>query len=125
MGFFDFLKKPKSDVELYYEEREKQEKDTWYSCAPQKSVPFRITVEDVFSVTGRGTVVVGRVESGSIYVGETVTLQRTNGSCRSVMIIGIEMFRKMVQLASTGDQVGILLREISRNEIAAGDILVK
>jgi elongation factor Tu len=84
---------------------------------------FRFTVEDVFTIAGRGTVVTGRIESGTIKVGATVRQTRTDGSTREVVIDGLEMFRKIVDTASAGDNVGLLLRHVGRNDIAKGDVL--
>lgn len=84
---------------------------------------FRITVQDVFTITGRGTVIVGKVERGMISVGETVTLQRKNGESRQVVITGIEAFRKQKNTAAEGENVGILLRGITKSDIGAGDVL--
>lgn len=120
MGLFNFFKKEKTDVEQYYEERAKQE-DVNGTAGPYSG--FRITVEDVFTITGRGTVITGKVESGKIAVGDEVTLQRVDGSSRRVVIIGIEQFRKMMDTAVAGDNVGILLRGLSRSDIGKGDIL--
>ena len=86
---------------------------------------FRITVQDVFSITGRGTVITGQIESGSITVGDTVTLRRKDGSSREVVVTGLEMFRKMLDTAKQGDNVGLLLRGIARNEVGRGDVLEK
>lgn len=120
MGLFNFFKKEKTDVEQYYEERAKRE-DVNGTADPYSG--FRITVEDVFTITGRGTVITGKVESGKIAVGDEVTLQRVDGSSRRVVIIGIEQFRKMMDTAVAGDNVGILLRGLSRSDIGKGDIL--
>lgn len=86
---------------------------------------FRITVQDVFSITGRGTVITGQIESGSITVGDTVTLRRKDGSSREVEVTGLEMFRKMMDTAKQGDNVGLLLYGIARNEVGRGDVLEK
>lgn len=84
---------------------------------------FRMTVEDVFSITGRGTVVTGRVESGSVALGDIVRLGRMDGSGRDVAVTGIEMFRKMMDRAKQGDNVGLLLRDVERNGVGRGDVL--
>ncbi len=119
MGIFDFFKKQLSEVEQYYEERQMNGQNTIFEGN------FRIVVEDVFTLTGRGTVVTGTVESGTVRVGDTVQLRRTDGSNRTVKIAGIEMFRKMSDCASQGENVGILLRDVARNEIGKGDVLEK
>jgi elongation factor Tu len=84
---------------------------------------FRLAVQDVFSIKGRGTVVTGRVESGSLQRGEVVQQTRADGTTRDVTVAGIEMFRKVTDTANTGDNVGLLLAELGRNDIGAGDVL--
>jgi translation elongation factor EF-Tu-like GTPase len=84
---------------------------------------FRMTVSDVFSIQGRGTVVTGTIEAGSIDTGDTVRLTRTNGSTRDVTIDGIEAFRKMLNTASAGAIVGLLVKRLGRDDIAGGDVL--
>lgn len=133
MGLFNFLKKSnKSDVELYYEERNKHTKEEIsnnkynYNAADTSSPStFRIKVEDVFTITGKGTVIVGTVESGSVSIGDTVTLRRVNGVTRDVVVLGIEKFKKLLNVAHKGENVGILLSDISRKDIGNGDILTK
>ena len=82
-------------------------------------------MQDVFTITGRGTVIVGQVESGSVHVGDNVTLKRLDGSTRNVTVTGIEMFRKVMNVAQTGDNVGILLRGLTKDDISKGDVLYK
>jgi translation elongation factor EF-Tu-like GTPase len=84
---------------------------------------FRLTVQDVFSIKGRGTVVTGRVESGSLQRGEVVRQTRADGTIRDVTVSGIEMFRKVTDTANTGDKVGLLLAELGRHDVGAGDVL--
>ena len=85
--------------------------------------PFRMSVQDVFTITGRGTVVTGQVESGSVSKNQVVRLTRRDGSMREITIAGVEMFRKIVDTASAGDKVGLLLKSVPRQDIAAGDVL--
>lgn len=130
MGLFDIFKKKKSDVEIYYEERQKRAAqaavDNQYNSVDNNyQETFRITVQDVFTITGRGTVITGRVEVGIIHVGETVTLRRLNGATSNVTITGIEQFRKMCDSAKAGENVGILLRGITKADIGQGDVLIK
>lgn len=130
MGLFDFLKKSnKSDVELYYEERNKSTNNQNITVNPpvnsSSQSPFNMLVEDVFSIVGRGTVVTGRIQLGSVSVGDTVVLQRVNGSTRNVTVVGIEQFRHRLNSAQAGDNVGLLLQDVARNEIAHGDLLLK
>lgn len=84
---------------------------------------FRMTVEDVFAITGRGTVITGRVEAGTIKIGNSVRLTRVDGTARDVEVNGIETFRKKLDAASAGDNVGLLLRAITKADIARGDVL--
>ena len=77
----------------------------------------------MFSITGRGTVITGQVRSGRVAVGDRVTLKRLDGSVREVNIGGIEMFRRMLDKAEKGDNVGILLRGLEKSDVGRGDIL--
>ena len=83
---------------------------------------FQMTVEDVFTITGRGTVVTGRITSGKININETV-INRNSG--QRYMVAGIEMFRKTLDYAQAGDNVGLLLRDATRDTVSRGDILIK
>jgi translation elongation factor EF-Tu-like GTPase len=87
------------------------------------SGPFRMPVDDVFSIQGRGTVVTGKVEAGSINNGDTVRLNRVDGTSREVVVDGVEMFRKVVDTATAGDNVGLLFRSLGRNDVGRGDVL--
>ena len=84
---------------------------------------FRLEVQDVFSITGRGTVVTGVVASGSVSIGDRVRLIRADGTRREITVVGIEAFRNVLMTAETGQQVGLLLDEVGRNDVAAGDAL--
>ncbi len=99
--------------------------DTMDAFSRQGFACFRLTVQDVFSITGRGTVIVGMVEAGSVSVGDSVTLRRADGSTRAVTVAGIEKFRKIMDTAVQGENVGLLLRQLGRNEVGKGDILEK
>lgn len=83
---------------------------------------FQMTIEDVFTITGRGTVVTGRITSGKININETV-INRNSG--QRYMVAGIEMFRKTLDYAQAGDNVGLLLRDATRDTVSRGDILTK
>jgi elongation factor Tu len=83
---------------------------------------FRMTIEDVFSIRGRGTVVTGRIEQGTISVGDTVQLERP-GFSTTVVVDGVETFRRSVKGAQAGDNVGLLLRDVSKDEVQKGDVL--
>ena len=86
--------------------------------------PFLMPVEDVFSITGRGTVATGRVERGTVKVGDTVEIVGIKDT-RSAVITGVEMFRKLLDQAEAGDNIGVLLRGIAREEIVRGQVLAK
>jgi len=86
--------------------------------------PFLMSVEDVFSITGRGTVATGRVERGVVKLNETVEIVGL-GDTRSTVVTGIEMFRKELDQAQAGDNAGILLRGIEKDQIERGHVLAK
>ena len=86
--------------------------------------PFLMPVEDVFSISGRGTVVTGRVERGVVKVGETVEIVGIRDTS-SVVVTGVEMFRKLLDQGQAGDNIGVLLRGIKREEIERGQVLSK
>jgi len=86
--------------------------------------PFLMPVEDVFTITGRGTVVTGRVERGKVKVGETVEIIGIRET-RSTVVTGVEMFRKLLDYAQAGDNVGLLLRGVSRDEVQRGQVIAK
>ena len=87
--------------------------------------PFIMPVEDVFSITGRGTVATGRVERGTLKVGEEVEIVGLTDEKRTVVVTGLEMFRKTLDSAETGDNVGALLRGVQKDEIERGQVLAK
>ncbi|MBO1005416.1 elongation factor Tu [Pseudogracilibacillus auburnensis] len=86
--------------------------------------PFMMPVEDVFSITGRGTVATGRVERGQVKVGEEVEIIGLADS-RKVVVTGVEMFRKLLDYAEAGDNIGALLRGVAREDIQRGQVLAK
>ena len=98
-----------------------------YVPTPQRptDLPFLMPVEDVFSITGRGTVATGRVERGTIKVGEEVEIVGLMDEPRKTVVTGVEMFRKLLDQAVAGDNVGCLLRGIQRTEIERGQVLAK
>ena len=87
--------------------------------------PFLMPVEDVFSITGRGTVATGRVERGVVKMGDTVEIVGLTEEKRSTVVTGVEMFRKLLDFAEAGDNIGVLLRGVQRNEIERGQVLAK
>ncbi len=96
-----------------------------YIPTPQREAdkPFLMPVEDVFSITGRGTVATGRVERGRVKVGDTVSIVGLVEETRNVVVTGVEMFRKILDYAEAGDNIGVLLRGVSRDEVVRGQIL--
>ena len=86
--------------------------------------PFLMPIEDVFSITGRGTVVTGRVERGSVKVGDSVEIVGIKDTQTSV-VTGVEMFRKLLDYAEAGDNIGVLLRGINRDQVQRGQVLAK
>ena len=98
-----------------------------YIPTPERDVdkPFLMPVEDVFTITGRGTVATGRVERGMLKLQETVEIVGLSDEKRSTVVTGIEMFRKLLDYATTGDNIGVLLRGVQRNEIERGMVLAK
>ena len=87
--------------------------------------PFLMPVEDVFSITGRGTVATGRVERGTVKVSDTVEIVGLMDKPKSTVVTGVEMFHKLLDQAEAGDNIGALLRGIQRNEIERGQVLAK
>ena len=98
-----------------------------YIPDPQRDTdkPFVMPVEDVFSITGRGTVATGRVEAGVLHVSDEVEIVGIKEETRKVVVTGIEMFRKLLDEAQAGDNIGALLRGVQRNEIERGQVLAK
>ena len=87
--------------------------------------PFLMPVEDVFTITGRGTVATGRVERGTIKVGDAVEIVGLADEPKDTVVTGVEMFRKILDLAEAGDNIGALLRGVDRKEIERGQVLAK
>ena len=87
--------------------------------------PFMMPVEDVFSITGRGTVATGRVERGQVKVGDVVEIVGLSEEPKSTTVTGVEMFRKLLDYAEAGDNIGALLRGVAREEIQRGQVLAK
>ena len=98
-----------------------------YIPEPQRAndQPFIMPVEDVFSITGRGTVATGRVERGMLKVGDEVEIVGLSDEKRKVVVTGVEMFKKTLDEAETGDNIGALLRGVQRDEIERGQVLAK
>jgi elongation factor Tu len=98
-----------------------------YIPTPERAVdkPFLMPVEDVFTITGRGTVATGRVERGVVKIGDTVEIVGLSDETRSVVVTGVEMFRKQLDQAMAGDNIGALLRGVQRSDIERGQVLAK
>ncbi len=100
--------------------------DTWIELPPRDvDLDFLMPVEDVFSITGRGTVATGRIESGVINSGEAVDIIGMGAEKLKSVVTGVEMFRKILDRGEAGDNVGLLLRGIDKNEIRRGMVIAK
>ncbi len=100
--------------------------DTWIPVPPRDvDKPFLMPVEDVFSITGRGTVATGRIETGVIHTGDELQLIGLGAEGRKTVCTGVEMFRKILDDGQAGDNVGLLLRGVDKKEIKRGQILAK
>ncbi len=98
-----------------------------YIPTPERATdqPFLMPVEDVFSISGRGTVATGRVERGTVKVSDTVEIVGLMDKPRSTVVTGVEMFHKLLDQAEAGDNIGALLRGVQRNEVERGQVLAK
>ena len=98
-----------------------------YIPTPERKadLPFLMPIEDIFSITGRGTVATGRVERGQLNMSDEVEIVGLAEESRKVVVTGIEMFRKLLDYAEAGDNVGVLLRGVQRDEIERGQVLAK
>ena len=102
------------------------EVDRYIPTPERKSdLPFLMPIEDIFSITGRGTVATGRVERGQLNLNDEVQIVGLTDEKRKVVVTGIEMFRKLLDYAEAGDNIGALLRGVQRNEIERGQVLSK
>ena len=115
------------DADVYAPIKELMEQVDAYIPTPARNEdsPFRMPVEDVFSISGRGTVATGRVERGVVKMAETVEIVGLTDEKKTTVITGIEMFHKMMDEAQAGDNIGALLRGIQKNEIERGQVLCK
>jgi elongation factor Tu len=98
-----------------------------YIPTPERDVdkPFLMPIEDVFTITGRGTVVTGRVERGQVKVGDQVQIVGLQDESKQTVVTGVEMFRKLLDYAEAGDNVGCLLRGVERKDVERGQVLAK
>ena len=100
--------------------------DNWIPLPPRDNEkPFLMPVEDVFSITGRGTVATGRIETGVVHVGDELEIIGLGADGKKTVCTGVEMFRKLLDEGEAGDNVGLLLRGIDKNEIKRGMVLAK
>ncbi len=98
-----------------------------YISDPERDIdkPFLMSVEDVFTITGRGTVATGRVERGKIKVGDKVEIVGLTPESRETVVTGVEMFRKEMEEAQAGDNIGVLLRGVEKDDIERGQVIAK
>ncbi len=98
-----------------------------YIPTPERDIdkPFLMPVEDVFSITGRGTVATGRVEKGAVKIGDELQIVGIKPEIKKTVCTGVEMFRKLLDMAEAGDNIGCLLRGVDRKEIERGQVLAK
>ena len=118
---FGFLKKKKNEEELYLEELEQRKRNQGDSGG--NSSGFELTVEDVFSISGRGTVVTGRVSRGELSQGDRVLIRCRDGRVQESRVGGIEAFRKTMKTARAGEIVGVLLQGVTKDQVGRGDTL--
>ena len=121
------LKALEGDAEAEAQVLELMEAVDSYIPEPERVVdkPFLMPVEDVFTITGRGTVATGRVEQGTIKVGEQVEIVGIRPQTTKTVVTGVEMFRKLLDQGQAGDNIGVLLRGTKREEIERGQVLAK
>jgi elongation factor Tu len=98
-----------------------------YIPEPEREIdkPFLLPIEDVFTITGRGTVVTGRVEQGIVKVGEEVEMVGIHPEVTKTVVTGVEMFQKLLDQGQAGDNIGCLLRGVKREEVERGQVLAK
>jgi elongation factor Tu len=121
------LKALEGDAEYTQKIIELAEQLDSYIPEPERDLdkPFLMPVEDVFSITGRGTVATGRIEQGVVNTGDTVEIVGIKNETSSTVVTGVEMFRKILDQGQAGDNVGCLLRGVKREEIERGQVLCK
>ena len=100
--------------------------DEWIPIPPRDNEkPFLMPVEDVFSITGRGTVATGRIETGVVHTGEEVHIIGLGEEAKKTVVTGVEMFRKILDQGEAGDNVGLLLRGVDKDEVKRGQVIAK
>jgi elongation factor Tu len=128
MGLWPFGRKKSDDMSVEtLLDQANAASPTGPAPATAASVPgdatFRMPVEDIFTITGRGTVVTGRIESGAVRVGMQVNVVRAGAVATTTTVTGVEMFRKVLDTATVGDNVGLLLDRLTKQELQQGDVL--
>ena len=118
----DYSKPKKYSQPISSSYNEPIDADDNFQPIPDIDKPFLMFVEDVFSITGRGTVATGRIEAGVVKVGDEVQILGL-GQDRKSTVIGVEMFRKLLDKGEAGDNVGLLLRGVDNNEIKRGMVI--
>jgi elongation factor Tu len=115
------------DDEVYKPMKELMDAVDSYIPTPERPVdqPFLMPIEDVFTITGRGTVVTGRVERGVVKLSDEIEIVGLSNESKKTVVTGVEMFRKLLDQAEAGDNIGVLLRGINRDEIERGQVLAK
>ena len=116
---FGLFRRKKSEEEQYLEDLERRRRE----AQTPEGTGFQMTVEDVFSISGRGTVVTGRISRGRISQGDRVLVRKRQGPALEAQIGGIEAFRKVLRAAEAGQAVGLLLQDIRREQVEPGDVL--
>jgi elongation factor Tu len=98
-----------------------------YIKTPERAIdkPFLMPIEDIFSITGRGTVVTGRIDRGRILVGDNVDIVGISDKIQKTVVTGVEMFRKLLDEGQAGDNVGLLLRGITKEDVERGQVVAK
>lgn len=123
MSLFDIFKRKDLTEGTTYVRQDRNEELSFYNEQnfDNDNYFFKMMIEDVFMITGRGLVVTGKISVGTIYEGDIVTILRTN---RNTKIVGIEQFRKLKNMATKGENVGILLEGLTKADVRRGDFLI-
>jgi len=123
MGWWPFGRKSTEDKNVETLLAEANAASPTASAAPAPAGGFRMTVDDVFMITGRGVVVTGQVESGTLAVGQPVQVVRDGAVVASTEVTGIEKFRAVIDTAQVGENVGLLMRGLARDQLRSGDVV--
>ena len=123
MGWWPFGRKSTEDKNVETLLAEANAASPTAHAAPTPAGGFRMTVDDVFMITGRGVVVTGQVESGTLAVGQPVQVVRDGAVVASTEVTGIEKFRAVIDTAQVGENVGLLMRGLARDQLRSGDVV--